>query len=113
MPVTASLVGQPVPRWAGVIDVALAALLALLSIALTRRVPAAFDDHTVRRAFDMYRAASHVPLAMVVLFLMIGDRIDWRVLLVGLGWRAWLFMWTLPYAIWWWRQANGQEPTYR
>jgi hypothetical protein len=109
MPVIAAVAGQPLPRWVGLLDVALAALLALLSIALTRGAPPAFDDRTMRRAFKVSRGASHVMIAMVALFLLVGDAIDWHVLLVGLGWRAWLFVWTLPYAISAWsRRPEGR-----
>ena len=39
---------------------------------------------------------SVVPLLLVVFFVA-GSRIDWRVLVIGLAWRGWLLVYTLPF----------------
>jgi hypothetical protein len=33
---------------------------------------------------------------LLVLFFLAGDRIAWNIGLVGLAWRAWLLLYTLP-----------------
>jgi hypothetical protein len=42
------------------------------------------------------RALIHAILVLLVLFFLAGDRIAWNIGLVGLSWRAWLLLYTLP-----------------
>ena len=37
--------------------------------------------------------------ALLIVFFIAGDRIEWRVLVIGLAWRGWLLLYTLPYLI--------------
>ena len=39
-----------------------------------------------------------IPVLLIGFFIA-GDRIDWQVLIVGLAWRGWLLLYTLPYLI--------------
>lgn len=36
-----------------------------------------------------------IPIRLIGFFIA-GDRIDWQVLIVGLAWRGWLLLYTLP-----------------
>ena len=47
-------------------------------------------------SYTVYRSLGSVPLVLFVGFLLVGDRLDWDVLLVGLGWRAWLLISVFP-----------------
>ena len=38
----------------------------------------------------------HATLGLLVVFFLFGDRILWTVGLVGLAWRVWLLLYTLP-----------------
>jgi hypothetical protein len=33
---------------------------------------------------------------LLICFFIAGDRIDWQALIVGLAWRGWLLLYTLP-----------------
>jgi hypothetical protein len=37
--------------------------------------------------------------ALLIVFFVVGERTDWRVLVIGLAWRGWLLLYTLPYLI--------------
>jgi len=40
-----------------------------------------------------------LPLALLAVFLVVGEQIRWNVLLPGLAWRAWLLLYLLPAGI--------------
>ncbi len=56
-------------------------------------------DYAIRVSYRIYRGLASGPLALLVLFFVVGDHIRWHVLLPGLAWRAWLLMYSLPAAI--------------
>ena len=95
-------VPQP-PRWLGVADVAVAALLLLSAFALVSRAKAAVrDPHRVAALRISQLALNAIPL-LLGLFFVVGDRIGWTVLVIGLAWRAWLLLYVLPYLVAAWR----------
>jgi hypothetical protein len=51
------------------------------------------------RAFGISQIVSGVIPLLLIVFFVFGDRIDWRVLVIGLAWRGWLLLYTLPYLI--------------
>ena len=105
-PVAASVLElERPPRWAGVADAIVALVVVGLGIAVASKKPAGFDARASRSALHVYRSASHLLLVLLVVFLTMGDRIEWDVLLVGLAWRAWLFAWVLPSALALWHAA--------
>jgi hypothetical protein len=55
------------------------------------------DDRLI--AFRVSQALFSVIPVLLIVFFIAGDRIDWQVLIVGLGWRRWLLLYTLPYLI--------------
>ena len=47
-------------------------------------------------AYRTYRVLIHVIIGLLVVFFLLGNRIAWHIALVGLAWRAWLLLYTLP-----------------
>jgi hypothetical protein len=96
-PVTAAVLNAPQPpRWLGVADVVVAALLFGVAATLSVRARPAVTDYHRLAAFQAGQAvAGLIPLLLAVYFL-VGQRVNWTVLVIGLGWRAWLLLYTLP-----------------
>jgi hypothetical protein len=44
----------------------------------------------------VYRGAANLLLALLAVFFLAGHRINWNILLPGLAWRGWLFVYALP-----------------
>ena len=96
-PIAASLLRERrVPRWLGVADVGVAAILIVLALAIVARKPNRFAESVVAAGFRAYRGLANVLLVLLVLFFLVGDRVDWNILLPGLAWRAWLLVLALP-----------------
>jgi len=88
-------VAQP-PRWLGAADVAVAVLLVLSALRLAHRTRAVVTDADRVTALRMTQTTlSAVPL-LLALFFLVGDRIGWTVLVIGLAWRGWLLCYLLP-----------------
>ena len=99
-PIVAAVVQpDPSPLWAGIADVALAILTCACGFTIATRAGERFDDRVVRSAFRIYRAGATALLLLIAVFLVVGDRIGWHILLPGLAWRAWLLAWVLPAAL--------------
>jgi hypothetical protein len=97
-PIVASLLrAEQKPRWLGLLDVAMAAMLAACAMLLATR------NRNVVTDADRVDAFRHTQLVLMsipillALFLLLGDRLNWHVLVVGLAWRGWLLIVTLPY----------------
>jgi hypothetical protein len=96
-PLAASVLAvQPVPRWLGVADVAVAALLVVAAAGITTMTKARVSDADRVSAFRASQILSSVIPALLAIFFVVGDRVSWDVLVIGLGWRGWLLMYTLP-----------------
>jgi hypothetical protein len=87
---------EPAPGWVGVFDVVLAFALVVAGAVIVSRKHRDFDAHIVEAGFRAYRSLANVLLLLLVLFFVIGDAIQWGILLPGLAWRAWLFVLVLP-----------------
>lgn len=90
---------DPSPLWAGMADVALAILTCACGFTIATRAGERFDDRVVRSAFLIYRGGATALLLLIGVFLVVGNRIGWHILLPGLAWRAWLLAWVLPAAL--------------
>jgi hypothetical protein len=102
-PIIASLLPpELLPRWVGVVDVALAFAVLILALRIDLRSRGRVRDDAVRVAYRFYRASAAFPLALLVVFFLAGDAIRWDVLLPGLAWRAWVLLYVFPgaYALW-------------
>jgi hypothetical protein len=87
--------GRP-PRWLGIADVAVAALLFIAAAALASRGRGAVTDaHRLAALRAAHRVAAIIP-ALLAAYFVSGPRVDWAVLVVGLAWRGWLLLYTLP-----------------
>jgi len=99
-PVVAGFRNTQTPsRWLGLADVGVAALLLAVVFTVASRVHTKVSNDDRLIAFRVSQALfSAIPVLLVVFFIA-GDRIDWQVLIVGLAWRGWLLLYTLPYLI--------------
>jgi hypothetical protein len=99
MPVAASIayVSNEPPRWVGVLDVVLAALLFLACVRVTSRVRREVSDADRVRAWQLSQVVMSVIPLLLALWFLLGPRIRWDVLVAGLAWRGWLLMYTLPF----------------
>lgn len=83
------------PIW-GVLDVAIAAIVVVLGIAVLASAEKRVDTRATAIAYRLYRVLSHGILAAIVIFFVLGDRINWTSCLPGFAWRAWLLVYVLP-----------------
>jgi hypothetical protein len=97
-PMVAALLGDPaaLPRIVGVTDVVVAFALVIMAMTLYARTQGKVTRDAQDAAYRAYRLLMHVILALLVVFFLFGDRIAWNIGLVGLAWRAWLLLYTLP-----------------
>ena len=105
-PVVAGLVKNPtsLPQWWGTVDVALAFVVAVGAFVIPGLGHANLDKQTERTAYRIYRSSLHALLVVGVLVMLAGDRIKWANCATGFLWRAWLFLYILP----WWLAAAGR-----
>ena len=97
-PVVVGLSGNPesFPRWWGILDVAIAFILAALAIVIAVRFERVVTAEIKLAAYRTYRVLVNVILALLVIFLLGGDRVRWTIFLPGLAWRGWLLFYGLP-----------------
>lgn len=97
-PIAASLmVGrQQVTRFWGVLDVVVAFTLAFMAITIAVITDGRVTERAEKDAYRAYRVLMNGILVSLVIFLLGGGRIVWSVGLVGIGWRTWLLLYTLP-----------------
>ncbi len=97
-PLTAAVYpnAEGLPRVVGVLDGIIAFAVVIMAMILHARTQGKVtkDDHEA--AYRAYRVLMHATLGLLVVFFLFGDRIVWTVGLVGLAWRAWLLLYTLP-----------------
>ena len=99
-PVVAGFQNTETPsRWLGFADVGVAGLLLAVTVTVASRVRSQVTDDDRLIAFRASQALFSVIPVLLIAFFIAGDRIDWQVLIVGLAWRAWLLLYTLPYLI--------------
>lgn len=97
-------------RWLGVADVVVAALLLLVAIGVASKHRGRLSDNDRVIAFRVSQALLAVIPALLIIFFIAGNRIDWQVLVVGLAWRGWLLLYTLPYLV---SAMNSSPPASR
>ncbi|MDP9322267.1 MAG: hypothetical protein M3P13_01425 [Acidobacteriota bacterium] len=86
-------------RWLGLADVGVAALLVTVAFTVASRARSKVSDTDRLIAFRVSQALLSVIPVLLIAFFIAGDRINWQVLIVGLAWRGWLLLSTLPYLI--------------
>ena len=102
-PAVASVLPSPASRWLGIADVAVAAVLVCLGFLIAAKGSAKADPHALERSLRVLRGGANLFLALIVVFFLAGEHVKWDILLLGLAWRAWLFVWVLPGAMALWR----------
>ncbi|HEX4628868.1 MAG TPA: hypothetical protein VH137_08770 [Gemmatimonadales bacterium] len=97
-PITAALLRDTssFPRWWGPLDVAVAFVLAVLAIALIAVAERGVTRQAQDATYRAYRVLLHGILALVLVFFVAGDRIRWPYGLLGVAWRTWLLLYSLP-----------------
>ncbi|HKF04138.1 MAG TPA: hypothetical protein VKB49_17585 [Candidatus Sulfotelmatobacter sp.] len=110
-PVVAGLVRNPtsLPNWWGTVDVALAFAVAVGACAIPGIAHGNVDKQAERTTYRIYRRSLHTTLVVGVLVMLAGDRIKWAYCATGFLWRAWLFLYILP----WWLVAAGRPEISR
>jgi len=105
-PVGAGLVRNPasLPQWWGGFDVALAFVVGVGALVIPGLGHQNLDEQVERTTYLIYRRSLHALLVVGVLVMAVGDRIKWANCATGFLWRAWLFLYILP----WWLAAVGR-----
>lgn len=86
---------QP-PRWLQVTDLTLAALLVCAAAWITVAARTTIGDSERLAALTMTQwIAGLIPLLLAAFFL-VGTHWDWTVLVIGIAWRCWLLIYSLP-----------------
>lgn len=84
-------------RWLGVADGVIALMLVVTAMAVASRTRLVVSDRDRLAALEVTRAVVTVIPILLVVFFLAGTRIDWTVLIIGLAWRGWLLIYTLPF----------------
>jgi hypothetical protein len=115
-PIAASLLREEqVGRPMGLADVAIAAALLVWAGLLSRRRPRRDSPGLAGTAATFHQGLWNLPLVLLVVFLVAGDRVRWNILLPGLAWRVWLLANVFPIALAVWRagEPSDQNPSGR
>ena len=107
-PVGAGLVRNPttLPRWWGTVDVVLAFVVAVVALGIQVLGHRTVDKQAEQTTYRIYRSLIHTILAMGVVVMLAGDRINWANCATGFLWRTWLLLYALP---WWLAAARSAE----
>ena len=96
-PVSAGLLPDDPPRWLGVADVIVAALLAGAALTLAGRAGHATSDADLASGFRLVRFVAYGIPCLLVLFFLAGARVHWQVMVIGLAWRTFLLVMVSPF----------------
>ena len=107
-PVGAGLVSNPTifPRWWRTVDVALAFVVAVAALGIQGLAYGNVGKQAERTTYRIYRSLMHAILAVGVVVMLAGDRINWANCATGFLWRTWLLLCILP---WWLAAARRTE----
>jgi hypothetical protein len=96
-PMAAAWLPAGPPRWLGVADVGVAALLAASALTLASQAGGAMSDADIASGYRLVRVVAYVIPCLLVLFFVAGGRVNWQVLVIGLAWRAFLLVMVAPH----------------
>jgi hypothetical protein len=112
-PLVASIFSsEAFPKWLGYLDVVIAFALVIMTILIDVIARGKIESHVIQASYRLYRLLVGLPLALLIVFFIFGDHIDWSILLPGLAWRSWLLLYILPAGLTVWqvnRAARKQE----
>lgn len=97
-PIAAGLVAEAdaLPAWWPIADVVFAFILAALAITVAARFDRRKTPEIERTTYRVYRIVVNLILVLLVVFLVAGDRVRWKIFLPGIAWRGWLFLYAFP-----------------
>jgi len=96
-PVAASVLRmKKPPTWIGVLDISVAGALMVVAFVTTARAGGRIDARVKEVSYRAYRASSNALPLLIAAFLLLGDRLQWDVLVIGLAWRTWVLWYALP-----------------
>ena len=98
-PVAASISTADAPRWLGFADVGIAGLLLSTAMMLAMRSRKRLSDRDRLSAFRISQTVIYVIPVLLFLFFIAAPRINWDVLVIGLAWRGWLLLYSLPHLV--------------
>lgn len=98
-PITASIYSGEIPRWLALADVTLAALLLSAAVVVRMQTHERVSDEDRLVAFRISQIAASAIPALLLLFFIAGRWLAWDVLMIGLAWRGWLLLYSLPYLV--------------
>jgi len=87
------------PRWIGIADVILAAALfgVTASVVVRGRRSVSDPDRLVAlRASQVVLSAAPI---LIAIYFVAGSHLNWTVLIIGLTWRIWLLIYSLPFLV--------------
>lgn len=87
-------------------DVALAFVVAVAALGIQGLAHRNVDRQAEQTAYRIYRSLVHAILALGVVVMVAGDRINWVRCATGFLWRTWLLLYILP---WWLAAARSAE----
>ena len=95
--VGAIFVAKSPPRWIGIADVILAAALFGLTAIVVAGSSRTVADHHRLAALRVSQALLGAAPALIAVYFIVGSRLNWTVLVIGLAWRMWLLIYSLPF----------------
>ena len=95
-PIVSACLPPDQPRWLGVADVTVAALLAAAALTLAGRAGHATSDADLATGSRLVRFVAYGIPCLLVLFFVAGSRVNWQVMVIGLAWRAFLLVMVAP-----------------
>ncbi len=97
-PIFASMINKNgVVLTIGFLDVAIAFLCVIFFFLLVLNGRQS-DPHIIDKTRRITEYVVTVPLILIVMYF-IGVKVNWEILLIGLGWRFWLLILALPYLV--------------
>ena len=87
------------PRWIGITDVILAAALFSVTAVVVARGRSGVADRHRLIAFRISQAVLGVTPVLIAIYFIGGSRVNWTVLVLGLAWRIWLLICSLPFLV--------------
>ncbi len=113
-PITASLLDvKSLPVWMGITDVTLAFILVMVMIFTVKQANGKISPQVKERSSTVYQSLGTLPLVLLVIFFVFGEAVKWEILLPGLAWRAWVFIYSLPSVLALLQDSNHPQGGYR
>lgn len=92
-------VASPPPRWLGVADILIAAALFGSTAVVVARVRRSVTDDDRLRALRVSQMVVGMVPVLIAVYFVVGSRVNWTVLVIGLAWRSWLLLYSVPYLV--------------